>query len=77
MAVFTPVFLPGKSHRQRSLTGYSPWGCKRVRQDLKTKQQQMCVPICVYLNFISELSVQFYWSIHSCISSTWFLLLLF
>ena len=24
----TPVFLPGKSHRQRSLVGYSPWGCK-------------------------------------------------
>ena len=23
----TPVFLPGKSHRQRSLVGYSPWGC--------------------------------------------------
>ena len=22
----TPVFLPGKSHGQRSLTGYSPWG---------------------------------------------------
>ena len=24
----TPVFLPGESHRQRRLTGYSPWGCK-------------------------------------------------
>ena len=24
----TPVFLPGKSHGQRSLAGYSPWGCK-------------------------------------------------
>ena len=23
-----PVFLPGKSHGQRSLVGYSPWGCK-------------------------------------------------
>ena len=22
----TPVFLPGKSHGQRSLEGYSPWG---------------------------------------------------
>ena len=26
----TPVFLPGKSHRQRSLAGYSPWDCKGV-----------------------------------------------
>ena len=24
----TPVFLPGKSHRQRSLVGYSPWDPK-------------------------------------------------
>ena len=24
----TPVFLPGKSHRPRSLVGYSAWGCK-------------------------------------------------
>ena len=24
----TPVFLPGKSHGQRSLVGYSPWACK-------------------------------------------------
>ena len=36
----TPVFLPGKSHGQRSLVGYSPWGHKRVRHDLATKQQQ-------------------------------------
>ena len=26
----TPIFLPGKSHEQRSLAGYSPWTCKRV-----------------------------------------------
>ena len=36
----TPVSLPGKSHRQRSLVDYSPWGCKGVRHDLGTKQQQ-------------------------------------
>ena len=35
----TPAFLPEKSHRQRSLTGYSSWGCKRVWHDLATKQQ--------------------------------------
>ena len=27
-------------HGQRCLAGYSPWGHKRVRQDLVTKQQQ-------------------------------------
>ena len=30
----TLVFL--KSHRQRSLAGYSPWGCKRVGHNLAT-----------------------------------------
>ena len=24
----TPVFLPGESHGQKSLVGYSPWGHK-------------------------------------------------
>ena len=27
----TPVFLPGKSHGQKSLAGYSPWGCGVAR----------------------------------------------
>ena len=36
----TPVFLPGEIHGQRGLAGYSPWGYKRVRHDLTTKQQQ-------------------------------------
>ena len=26
----TPVFLPGESHEQRSLVGYSPWGHKEL-----------------------------------------------
>ena len=26
----TPVFLPGKSHGQRSIVGYSPWGLKEL-----------------------------------------------
>ena len=26
----TPVFLPGKSHGQRSQEGYSPWGQKKA-----------------------------------------------
>ena len=36
----TPIELPGKSHGQRSLAGYSPWGHKRVGHGLATKQQQ-------------------------------------
>ena len=40
----TPVFLPGKSHGQRGLVGYSLWGGRRVRHDLATKQQQQKCP---------------------------------
>ena len=57
----TPVFWPGKSHGQRSLAGYSPWGCKRVGQDwsflqdwsieesnegMKVKVAQSCLTLC-------------------------------
>ena len=34
------VFLPGKSHGQRSLVGYSPWGHRRLRHNFVIKQQQ-------------------------------------
>ena len=49
----TPVFLPGKSHGQRSLAGYSPWGHKRVWHDLATKQQQwLCACVCAHALFL-------------------------
>ena len=35
-----PVFLPGKSHGQRSLVGNCPLGHKRVRHNLATQRQQ-------------------------------------
>jgi len=35
----TLIFLPGESQGQRSLEGYSTWGCKRVRHNLATKPQ--------------------------------------
>ena len=42
----TPVYLPGKSHGQRSLAGHRSWDCKRVGHDLVTEQQrlQLCLP---------------------------------
>ena len=33
----TPIFLPGKSHGQRSLVGYSPGSLKIARYELATK----------------------------------------
>ena len=38
----TPVFLPGTSHGQRSLAGYSPWGCEE--SDMHTHTQPKCTP---------------------------------
>ena len=35
----TSVFVPGESHGQRSLVGYSPWGHKKIGHNLVTKQQ--------------------------------------
>ena len=35
----TTVFWPGKAPGQRSLVGYSPWGCKRVEDNSATEQQ--------------------------------------
>ena len=34
----TPVFLPGESHGQRSLVGYSPWGRKELDTSETTVQ---------------------------------------
>ena len=33
--------LPRKSHGQRNLVGYSPWGHKRVKHDLDKQQQKI------------------------------------
>ena len=44
----TPVFLPGESHGQRSLVGYSPWGCKEsdtTEQQCSTHMQMYSVEI--------------------------------
>ena len=39
MATHSYMFLPGKSHEQRSLVGYSPWGHRRARHNLETKEK--------------------------------------
>ena len=42
MAKPTPVFLPGKSHGQRSLENYSTWGCKESFS-LFSSVSQLCL----------------------------------
>ena len=41
----TPVLLPGKSHGQRSLVGYRPWGCKIIRQISILASVNLCLSI--------------------------------
>ena len=48
----TPVFLPAKSHGQRSFMGFSPWGRKELaRQDFVTEQQQQIVDLQYSVSF--------------------------
>ena len=47
----TPVFLPGESHGQRSLVGYSPWGPKETEQ--LNHQQWLLMPFV-----LGDLTVQ-------------------
>ena len=44
----TPLFLPGKSHGQRSLAGYSPWAC-RIGRDWATNRRRQWQPTPVLL----------------------------
>ena len=55
----TPVFLPGKSHGQRSLGGCSPQNHGRVGYDLVTKQQQHGV---YYYHLLSQYLFFFFFS---------------
>ena len=51
----TPIFLPGESHGQRSLVGYSPWGCKEsdMTERLTFKYYLPHTPIrCLNLSII-------------------------
>ena len=41
----TSVFFPGKFHGQRSLMGYSPWGCKELDM---TEEQSTHTHMCSY-----------------------------
>ena len=40
----TPVFLLGKSHEQRNLVGYGPWGCKEL--DMAELTERTYVNVC-------------------------------
>ena len=47
----TPVSLPGKSHGQRSLAGYSPWGHKQLDTTERLTLKHMHTQIYAYIFF--------------------------
>ena len=51
----TPGFLPGESHGQRSLAGYSPWGRKsRTRQLTKPPPPSLAAQLIKNLPAMQE-----------------------
>ena len=55
----TPVFLPGKFHRQRILAGYSPWGCKESDTAEHTYTQMLPIITVLFVIFLTG-SVLYY-----------------
>ena len=51
------IFLPGKSHGQRSLAGSIPWSCKRVRHHFVTKnnKEKSIIYISVVIQSLSHI----------------------
>ena len=54
----TPVFLPGKSHRQMSLMGYSPCGYKELDMTEHINSENIYLHGQFILNLTLELTVQ-------------------
>ena len=60
----SPIFLSGETHRQRRLKDDSPWGRKRVRCDLATKQPPPHNCTSCFLPFLTSSRV------HACLDIT-------
>ena len=56
--VYISVFLPGKSHGQRSLEGYSPWG----RKGSDMTEQLTLTFTCPLEKWVPKCSIPFLWS---------------
>ena len=52
----TPEFLPGEFHGQRSLAGYSPWGCK----DSDTTEQHSMAWFVINVHHLENESIDWY-----------------
>ena len=59
-----PVFLPGKSHGERNLVGYSPWGRRQL--DMTEHVCRTWVNLKVDLNSILNKKVSHFWGNSTC-----------
>ena len=60
----SPVFLPRESHEQKSLVGYSPWGCRKS-DTTEWVNTQYAIVYMYYISFIhsSKQIHSYYWVI--------------
>ena len=73
----TPVLLPGKSHGQRSLVGYSPWGRKESDTTERLHfhfllHSTVCVCVCVCVFNSDVLVTLISWIFSLLIQRQWF-----
>ena len=63
------VFLPGKSHGQSSLMGYSPWSHKRIRYYLQTKQLTTAITLAEKAPSPNHWTVREFQHLRKCLKS--------
>ena len=63
--LITPVFLPGESHGQRSLAGYSPWGL-RIGHNSAIKHKYNIKHTIFVMKLILNLKKQFLLGLPYC-----------
>ena len=59
----TPLFLPRESHGQRSLKGYSPWGCKELDMTEHTHTHTHTHTVCTYIYIYTFLLSTHQWTL--------------
>ena len=74
-----PEFLPGESHGQRSLVGYSPLGFHRVGHELSDLARiHVCVCVCIYIYIYIQIISPILFPIDTWhLIDTWYKLLAF
>ena len=68
------VFMPGKSHGERSLVGYSPWGCEELDMTENPPPTPMCRQVRVHVHICACTHTHTHTHIHTHTSKQQYLL---